>query len=171
MIAATRYLFAWSFDRMAPDIFNRVSPRTKVPVISTIVVGLLSIAGLLAYEYIPSAAIIDVIPLFDFGYIIPAVTAIILPFIKKDMYKNAFVIKTKILKLPVISWLGAIALGGIIYGLIGLWNSYLMPINFVTTMLIILIYLSAGLIFLGMYLINRRRGINPLYAFKEVPPE
>ncbi|MEM3259432.1 MAG: APC family permease [Thermoplasmata archaeon] len=171
MVAATRYLFAWSFDRMAPEIFTIVNPRTKVPVISTITVGILSMLGLFAYVFVPQVAILDIVPLFEFGYLIPALTAILIPFIKKDMYKNAFVVKRKILGLPVITWLGIIAFIGIIYGIIGLWNSYLMPINFVSLMAITGIYIAGTIIFLAMYFINRKKGINVLYAFKEVPPE
>ncbi|MCI4433884.1 MAG: APC family permease [Thermoplasmata archaeon] len=171
MVAATRYLFAWSFDRMAPEIFTKVNPRTKVPVISTITVGIFSMAGLFAYVYIPQVAILDVIPLFEFGYLIPALTAILIPFVKKDMYNNAFVVKRKVLGIPVITWLGAIAFAGIIYGIIGLWNSYLMPINLVTAVAIIGIYALGAAIFIAMYFINKRKGINVLYAFKEVPPE
>jgi amino acid transporter len=169
--SATRYLFAWSFDRMAPDVFNRVNPRTKVPVISALATALIGFAGLVGYAFVPAFTLIDALPLLMFGYILPVITAIIFPFLKKEMYNNSFVIKRKILKIPILSWVGIIALVGIIYGLIGLWNSYLMPINLVTIMLIVLVYVAAGLIFLAMYLINRRKGINPLYAYKEVPPE
>jgi amino acid transporter len=171
MLAATRYLFAWSFDRMAPEIFTTVNPRTKVPVISTITVGILTIAGLFAYVYIPQVAILDVIPLFDIGYLIPALTAILFPFIKKDMYNQTFVVKRKVLGIPLIAWLGAIAFAGVIYGIIGLWNSYIMPINLVTAVAIIGIYVVGAAIFIAMYFINKRKGINILYAFKEVPPE
>jgi amino acid transporter len=171
MVAATRYLFAWSFDRMAPEIFTVVNPRTKVPVISTITVGLLSVAGLFAYVYIPQVAILDIVPLFEFGYLIPALTAILIPFIKKDMYNNAFVVKRKVLGIPVITWLGAISFAGIIYGIMGLWNSYLMPINLTTLVTIAGVYVLGALIFIIMYIVNKRKGINVLYAFKEVPPE
>ena len=171
MIGGTRYLFAWSFDRMAPEIFSRVSIRTKVPIISTILIGVLAIIGLLAYAYIPTVAIVDVIPIFDFAFIIPAITAILMPFLKKDVYENSFVVKRKIIGLPLISWLGIAALIGIIYGIIGLWNSYLMPINYVTGIAILGIYAVAVVIFIAMYVINRRKGIDPRLAFKEIPPE
>jgi hypothetical protein len=171
MIGGTRYLFAWSFDRMAPEIFSRVSMKTKVPVVSTITIGVLAIIGLLAYAYIPSVAIVDVIPIFDFGFIIPAITAILIPFLKRDMYEISFVVKRKIIGLPIISWLGIIALIGIIYGIIGLWNSYLMPINFATGIAIFSVYIIAAIIYAAMYYINRRKGVDPRLAFKEIPPE
>ncbi|MEM2722575.1 MAG: hypothetical protein QXF30_05345 [Thermoplasmata archaeon] len=46
-----------------------------------------------------------------------------------------------------------------------------MPINFVTLITITGIYIAGTIIFLAMYFINRKKGINVLYAFKEVPPE
>jgi amino acid transporter len=171
MIGGTRYLFAWSFDRMAPEIFSRVSMKTKVPTISTIAIGVLAIIGLLAYAYIPAVAIVDIIPIFDFAFIIPAITAILIPFVKKDMYENSFVVKRKIIGLPLISWLGIIALAGIIYGIIGLWNSYLMPINYTTGVAIFGVYITAAVIYAGMYFVNRRKGVDPRLAFKEIPPE
>jgi amino acid transporter len=171
MIGASRYLFGWSFDRAVPTIFSRVSTRTKAPVISIVTVGIIGIIGLLAYAYIPAAAIVDIIPIFDFGFIIPAITAILIPFMKKDLYNNSFVIKRKIAGLPLITWLGVIALAGIIYGIIGLWNSYLMPINSTTGITIGSVYIVAAIIFVVMYFVNKRMGINITSAYKEIPPE
>jgi len=166
-----RYLFGWSFDRMAPQVFSRVSMKTKVPIVSTITITIIAIIGLLAYAYIPTVAIVDLIPIFDFGFILPAITAILMPFLKKDMYETSFVVKRKIIGLPLISWLGIAALIGIIYGIIGLWNSYLMPINYVTGIAILGVYAVAAAIFIAMYVINRRKGIDSRLAFKEIPPE
>ena len=171
MIGASRYLFSWSFDRAVPTIFSKVSIRTKAPVISIITVGIIGIIGLLAYAYLPGAAIVDIIPIFDFGFIIPAITAILVPFMKKDLYNNSFVIKRKIAGVPLISWLGVIALVGIIYGIIGLWNSYLMPINSTSGLAIGLVYIAAAIIFVVMYFYNKRMGINITSAYKEIPPE
>lgn len=171
MIAGTRYLFGWSFDRMAPEVFGRVSGKSRVPVVSTIAISAVAIGGLLAYAYIPSVAVVDVIPIFDFGFIIPAVTAILIPFVKKNMYNNAFVVKKTILKVPLITWLGIIALAGIVYGIVGLWNSYLMPINFLSGIAILSVYGVGTAIFLAMYFINKHKGIDAKFAFGEIPPE
>ncbi len=171
IIGATRYLFAWSFDRMAPEIFSRVSPKSKVPTYATILIGSIALAGLLAYAYIPQVGIIDIIPFFDFSFILPALTAILLPYYKKELYEQAFVAKKKFIGIPVISWMGGIALAGIIYGIIGLWGSTLMPINLTTGIAIFAVYFIGGMIFLGMYITNKRKGINIKYAFQEIPPE
>ncbi len=171
IVGASRYLFSWSFDRAMPGIFSKVSMRTKTPFVTTITVGVIGIIGVLAYAYIPAAAIVDIIPIFDFGFIIPAITAILVPFIKKDLYNNTFVIKRKIIGIPVISWLGVIALAGIIYGIIGLWNSYLMPINSTTAISLGAVYIAAALIFITMYFVNKRSGIDITTAYKEIPPE
>jgi amino acid transporter len=171
LIAGTRYLFSWSFDRTAPEIFSKVSERTKVPVVATVTVGVVAVVGLLAYAYIPSIAIVDVIPIFDFGFIIPAMTAIVLPFWKKNLYESSFVVKRKVIGLPVLSWLGIIALVGIIYGIIGLWNSYLMPINFETGVAISAVYVLGAAIYISMFVANRRKGIDIRHAFAEIPPE
>ena len=171
MIGASRYLFGWSFDRAMPEVFSKVSHRTKTPYVTTITVGAIGIIGLLAYAYIPTAAIVDIIPIFDFGFIIPAITAILVPFWKKDLYNNSFVIKRTIAKVPLITWLGIIALSGIIYGIIGLWNSYLMPINATTGISLGGVYIAAAVIFIVMYLVNKRKGINITHAYKEIPPE
>ncbi len=171
IIGATRYLFAWSFDRMAPEIFSRVSPRTKVPTYATILIGAIALVGLLSYAYIPQVAIIDIIPIFDFGFILPALTAILIPFYKKNLYEQAFVIKRKFLGIPVISWMGGIALAGIIYGIVGLWGSILMPINMESGLAVFVIYFLGAIIYLGMYISNKKKGIDIKYAFQEIPPE
>jgi hypothetical protein len=56
--------------------------------------------------------------MFSFGFILPAIAAIMFPFRKKQIYETSFVAKKKFL-LPLISWLG---LGSAMYLI---WSTYL----------------------------------------------
>ena len=46
-----------------------------------------------------------------------------------------------------------------------------MPINFATGIAIFSVYITAAIIYAVMYYINRRKGVDPRLAFKEIPPE
>jgi amino acid transporter len=172
IISQTRYLFAWSFDRILPEKISEVSDRFHTPVIATVLV---TIGGLI------SAALVSFLPnsgefitlsftMFSFGFIIPAIAAIVFPFRKKQVYEISFVGKKK-LGLPLISWLG---LGSAIYLI---YSTYLahqsgsLPIDSFSITMYGTIYLLGAVILVVGYLRTRSMGMPLSMVFAEIPPE
>jgi amino acid transporter len=172
LISQTRYLFAWAFDRILPDTVASVSERFHTPVVATVLVsiGAVIAAGIMAFASDSGEFATLSFTMFSFGFIIPAVAAILFPFRKKQLYETAFVAKKKFL-LPLLSWLG---IGSTIYLAYSTYLSYEsggLPIDSFSIAMYGTIYGLGVLVLIVGYLRNRSRGLPLGLVFAEIPPE
>jgi amino acid transporter len=107
IISQTRYIFAWSFDRVIPDKLASVNERLHTPLISTILVSFGGVIGAALFAFLPNSGEYASLSftMFTFGFIIPGIAAAVFPYKKKELYETAFVAKKKFL-IPLLSWLG-----------------------------------------------------------------
>lgn len=119
MILMSRIVFAYSFDRLTPSFISHVSERWLTPTYGILIaaaggeVFLIFLSGIvgpatssyafLLYSYAALAAI-------GFTFIPVAIAAVVFPFRRKDLYETACPIKRKIAGIPVLTWLGLVAL-------------------------------------------------------------
>jgi len=172
IIAQTRYFFAWSFDRILPEKISEVSERFHTPVIATIIVTIGGIISAFLTAFLPNSGEFTTLSftMFSFGFIIPAIAAIIFPFRKKQIYQHSFVGKKK-LGLPLLSWLGlgaAIYLG---YSTILAHQSGTLPIDSFSITMYGTIYLLGAIVLVVGYLRTRSKGLPLSLVFAEIPPE
>jgi amino acid transporter len=172
IIAQTRYLFAWSFDRILPENVSSVSERFHTPVIATVLVtiGGIIAAGIIAF--LPNSGEFATLSftMFTFGFIIPAIAAIVFPFRKKQIYENSFVAKKKF-GLPLLSWLGLGAAIYLIYSTYLAYQSGTLPIDSFSITMYGTIYILGALVLVVGYLRTRSKGLPLDLVFKEIPPE
>jgi amino acid transporter len=175
LISQTRYLFAWSFDRILPDKIASVSERFHTPIIATVIVTIIGVisAGIMAFGSVGYSGEYATLSftMFSFAFIIPAIAGIVFPFRKKQLYETAFVWKKKILKLPLLTWLG---LGSAVYLIYSTYLSYVsgtLPINSFSMTMYGSIYGLGVLVIIVSYVVNRRRGLPLDLVFKQIPPE
>jgi len=64
VIALTRYLFAWSFDRIAPESLADVNDKFHVPIKATLLITIIGILGVLLYAFLPLMETVDVTVVF-----------------------------------------------------------------------------------------------------------
>jgi amino acid transporter len=171
IIASTRYLFAWSFDRILPEKIASVNSRTNTPVIASIIGLVVSIFGAIIQSYFASSTPSVIVPIFTFGYILPALTGILFPFLKKDIYETAFFSKRKFAGLPTITWLGIVSLVSLIIGTYTLYTGGYATLHIPDYIFYILAYGLGIVIFVVAYFVRKSQGINLTLAFKEIPPE
>ena len=172
IISQTRYIFAWAFDRILPLKFAVVSERFHTPVLATILVTIGGIFGAALIAFLPNSGEFATLSftMFSFGFIIPAVAAIIFPFRRKQIYESAFVAKRKFL-LPLVSWLGLGSAVYLVYSTILANQSGTLPIDSFSISMYGTIYVVGALIFAVAYLRNRKKGLPLDLVFKEIPPE
>ncbi len=119
MILMSRILFGYSFDRVAPSFVSDVSDRWHTPVNGILIaaiggeVFLLFLSGVvgpsnasvafLLYSYAGLAAV-------GVTFTFVAISAILLPYRRKELYETASPIKRKIAGVPLITWLGILSL-------------------------------------------------------------
>lgn len=113
-LSATRVIFAAAFDRLLPEKMAEVDPRTRTPLwaMSAMIIPGLIVSALYVYDWFGfrslSLASTMVIAVMYFG---TTIAAILLPYIKKDLYEASPVAKYKIAGFPLIS------VAGVIFGL------------------------------------------------------
>lgn len=119
MMLMSRILFSYSIDRVAPGFIAHVNKKWLTPDYGILIaaaggeVFLLFLSGLvgpatantafLLYSYAALAAI-------GFTFIPVSIAAMLFPFRRKDLYQTSCPIKRKIAGVPLITWLGLIAL-------------------------------------------------------------
>jgi amino acid transporter len=119
MILMSRILFSYSFDRLAPASLADVNSRFSTPVKAILVaavggeVMLFFLSGILGgtsqttalalYSWAGLAAI-------GLTFVFVSISAILFPYRRKQLYEVACVVKRKVAGVPVITWLGIIAL-------------------------------------------------------------
>ena len=173
---ATKYVFAWSFDRVIPSKFADISERFRTPHIAVIAVVVLGIVSEAVYLFLGwSASFTMGSIIWDVSYVVPAVALVAFPFVKKDVFDSApGFVKMKIAGLPVMSLVGLItAIAFAWEGYIGFatgCGGYCTPSPFGY-------YLTAAVIILGFvvyfasWAYHKHEGLDLSMALKSIPPE
>ncbi len=182
-LSSTRVIFAAAFDRVLPERVASVEPRSRAPIWAMV---LMVVPGLIvSYLYIYNT------PVFGAGfasitlastlviaitYLGSTVAAILLPFVKKDLYNASPIAKYKVAGLPLISVAGVIFGGFLVFLLyqwfldpnalygIGLKNTA--SVTFMGVM-----YALAVVIYVVATVVRRGQGINLGRVYKEIPAE
>lgn len=193
MILMSRILFSYSFDRVAPKALADVNDRFHTPVKSILVAaiggeimlailtgafgGTSQSTALALYIYAGLATI-------SLTFTFVAISAILFPYRRKQLYEVASTVKRKIAGVPLVTWLGIIAL---VYGLYTVAEYFFVNQTFYTfgcpgggavgcdfNWFIGLLFV-AFLVTIGFYFMvrwYRSRGGMPYDAtFRDIPPE
>ena len=178
-LSSTRVIFAAAFDRLLPEKVAEVEPRTRTPIwaLLLMVIPSLVIAALFAWNVFDfqtltlcSTLVIAV------TYLGSTIAAILLPFIKRDLYEASPIAKYKILGIPLISIAGVIFGGFLVFllyewiidpnGLYGIGISNTSSIIYMLAM-----YLLALIIYVGFKWWRKREGIDINKIYEEIPVE
>ncbi len=170
----TRNLFAWSFDRLAPEKLTTVSDRFHTPVIATVTIG--CVVELLNYLNIYQGLgsyLLNIIAVLALAFIIVSIAAAIAPWRRPQLHtQGPGWARAKLAGLPVITWVAAISAiswGFVIYvafhtgfggtlGLKPMLEAFSAP--------------AIGVVYyIGARLYRRHQGMSFGQTFAEIPPE
>jgi len=178
-LSSTRVIFAAAFDRLLPEKVAEVEPRTRTPiwalmlmVIPSLIIGALFAWNVFNFQTLTLCSTL-VIAVTYFG---STIAAILLPFIKKDLYAASPIAKYKILGIPMISVAGVIFgafLGFLLYQWIVDPNA-LYGIGLKNTSSVIYMaamYVLALVIYFGFRIYRTRQGIDVKKIYEEIPVE
>lgn len=116
-LGATRVIVAMSFDRVLPDWFGRVNPRTHTPINAIVVFCVLCIGVSALYAYadwfVPLTVALVVPSLTAFG--VSMVAAILFPRLRPSMYRSTPADKYRIVGIPVMSICAVVFLAFVIF--------------------------------------------------------
>lgn len=173
-LIATRNLFAWSFDRLAPAGVAEVNDRLHTPVVATIVVALwVELLNYLNIYQGLSALLINVIAVMAVAFIAVALAAILMPFTRPNLFNSApAMVRAKVAGIPWLTIVGVVML---------LSWAFVLYVTFATTAFGQVAPLSmveafavpilGAIYYLIIRFVRERQGIQLKAAFQEIPPE
>jgi amino acid transporter len=182
-IGMTRVMLAMSFDRILPEFVSRVSDRWHTPVNAHVIYFVASIPVIILYNlfsYTDAAG--STITWFSFTlavtfacgwvFVASALAGALMPFRAKAAYEASAGARYRIGGLPAITVVGGLGfIAGLLFEMMFIFNESLG----LTADLLRITALGTLAFAAGWYLVakfvQRSRGINVEYAFKEVPPE
>ena len=171
----SKYLFAWSFDRVIPSKFADVSARFHtawVAVLATMVIGIIGeyLYSILGYSSYFSMGTV----LWGISYTIPGLALTIFPFVKKDLFASApGWMGKKIGGLPLLTVVGLITtIGFAVVGYVAFTSTVVnsVPVNVTAEVVGVTLILGFAIFYASKWY-HKRQGLDVSMALKEIPPE
>lgn len=173
-IGMTRVMVAMSLDRLLPEWVSRVSDKFHTPVNAHIAYFVASIPVILVYNLWGSWTALTLGVTFACGYVfvVTALAGALLPYRAKALYDASPGAAYKVGNIPLVTIFGLIGaiVGSVMvlmfmfYSALGLTSVLAYQVVFGVLAVSIIWYFLAKMV-------QRSRGINVDYAFKEIPPE
>jgi amino acid transporter len=168
--AASRSLFAWSYDRLGPEYLSRVHSKWHTPYAAIITVYLVAQIIMVAYVFTPYLAMLGGMFGTCITFAFVALAALLLPFRRKDIFEK-MPLRHRIAGIPVMSIAGAI---GLLLNFIMFYYAFTVPeLGMVTVPMEFTLVVIFALGFVIYYLIKayrKKQGVDLELAYKEVPP-
>lgn len=173
-LQATRYMLAWSLDRMVPSQFGDVSDKYHTPVKAIVFATITGEVALLALITIPEASLLGALVAQLVAFIIVSLAGVVFPYRLPEVWQSAG--GRRVLGVPAVTLAG---LGGVVV-LVGIMVMFVsnqtLSGAFGVTRDISLIVMSTvvglGILwYIGARMFNRSRGLDVSLAYREIPPE
>lgn len=170
MLWATRYLFAWSFDRLAPASLAAMHPKSHSPRNALIVTTCLALAFTLLLTFDVNFTIVSVGLLQIVLFIIVSIAGIALPYKMKDLYNST--IKGQLFGVPNIVVAAVISLiFNLIMAYFYLTNGAYGATSTISWEFVATLLISGSLYYGGRLRQLKKSGVDVRMAFQEMPPE
>jgi amino acid transporter len=173
-IGMTRVMVAMSLDRLLPEWVSRVSDKFHTPVNAHIAYFLASIPVILVYNLWGQWTALTLGVTFACGYVfvVTALAGALMPYRAKALYDASPGAAYKLGDIPLVTIFGVIgAIVGAVMVLMFMFYSAL-GLTSVLAYQVVFGVLAVSIIWYFLAkMVQRSRGINVDYAFKEIPPE
>jgi APA family basic amino acid/polyamine antiporter len=177
VIAASRKVFAWSFDRILPSKFSDVSPRFRTPIYAALLVFAITEVYVVLSFFGPGIyAIVSGLGVVYTGIfmVVSFVSGILLPLRKQYFQQAPPLVRAKIGPVPVITLIAVFGLitTGYVLGLGQLAPLVTSGVSFGPAAWTIVLFFG-GLVFYYLLKTYRKRvdGIDLGIVYGEIPPE
>jgi APA family basic amino acid/polyamine antiporter len=178
-LSSTRILFSASFDRLLPEGVARVSQKTRTPMVALLIMVIpgVIVSALYIWDFFgfSSLTLVStlVIAVTFFG---TSLSAVLLPFLKKDMYLASPLARFSVGKVPLISLFGAAFCAFLLYLL---YQWFIDPLelygisyrNLTSVVFVLILYSGAAILYWVMRAYRRRSGIDVDKIYGEIPVE
>jgi APA family basic amino acid/polyamine antiporter len=175
-LSSTRVIFAAAFDRVLPDRAAEVSEKRKVPMYSLILMLLpaVGISAVYAYNSTFVTYTYDATLVIAITFLFSAIAVVLLPFIKKDLWRASPASKIRIFGVQIVPVAGWITIGLLGFDLYEWFTNSLYGVGLVyhdSLYFMGALYVLAIIVYVSARLIRRRQGIDLGLINKEIPVE
>src|SRR5438034_64614 len=173
-LSSTRVIFAAAFDRVLPDRAAEVSEKRKVPLYSLILMLLpaVGLSAIYAYSTTFRTYTLDATLVIAVTYLLSAIAVVLLPFVKKDLWRASPASKVKLLGVPIVPVSGVITILLLGFCLIAwLVNDNYFVNNPSWLIFMGAMYVLAIVLYVVARVVRRRQGIDLGLINKEIPVE
>jgi len=174
MMLGTRNMFAWSFDRLAPEKLTTVSDRFHTPVVATITIG--CVVELLNYLNIYQglgAYLLNIIAVMALAFIIVSIAAAVAPWRRPQLHSQGpGWARRKVAGVPVITLVAAVSAISWIFVIYVAFHTGFGGTFGLKPMLEAFTAPAIGVVYyIGARLYRHLQGMRFGQTFAEIPPE
>lgn len=170
IVISTRLIFAYAFDRLIPDKFAEVNPRTNSPLYALIPVFIVSTAFLAILVFTTWFTTLSGSAGLYPCMILACVAAVILAYRSKE-FRSSPAGRIRIGKVPLIVPAGILGVCFLTGVFIAYLTDHIYGVNSATSLALIGCSLGVGLvIYIVSFFIRRSRGVNLSQIYKQIPP-
>jgi amino acid transporter len=172
MLIATRAMFAWSFDRLAPDKLSEVHPRYRSPWVAVLVVAVIGEVFLILYHIGVFAFLTPALAYFGVFWLV-SLCGVVFPYLPHTRpLWEASAVNWRVLGIPLMSICGAVGLAYFTLGLYLMLTNDLLFLNSPQQLLTTAAQFVIPLVlFFGIRAYRKAQGVPIDAAFREIPPE
>lgn len=174
-IIGARTMFAWSFDRLAPEWLSKVHERFHSPINALSVIFVGGFITIAFYVYVPWLTVLyNTLPFIFIMEVVIGLAAVAFPYVRKDLFNAAPPIaRTKIAGIPLLSISGAItAVAMAISTVASMLNPLVSgPVGLVAFSLGILTFIIGFAWYYVAKWYRAKQGIDVSMIFRQIPPE
>jgi APA family basic amino acid/polyamine antiporter len=171
LIYPQRAMLAWSFDRLAPEAVSYVSPRFHTPLVAIAISIIVCIIFLAVIAFTTLGSLVFIMGAYLVWGITMAV-GVVFPYLRPQMFNSSAAARYKVAGIPVMSIVSAVATLFFAWALYLLWNDPVAAGHNPVVLETLGGVLVVGIIlYVVMFVVRRRQGIDVSLAFKEIPIE
>ena len=174
LLLVSRSMFAWAFDLIIPEKLSYVEPRSNSPLVSILVMLVLSIGSTAIYAFTDWFSSISVLLGLSLTLLITSISGAVLPFRQPSMVEGS-PYNRKVAGIPLFTLVGSLAFLGFAAAVaIILWDpgsGASLSANPGKLLLALGIYAIAFIIYAIARSVRLRQGIDLSLSHRELPPE
>jgi basic amino acid/polyamine antiporter, APA family len=173
-LSSTRVIFAAAFDRILPDRAAEVSEKRRVPFYSLVLMLLpaVGLSAVYAYSLNFRTYTLDATLVIAVTYLFSAIAVVLLPFVKRDLWRASPASRIKILGVQVVPVAGWVTIGLLGFNLYEWFTNDAYGVNNNDSLIFMgAMYVLAIVVYLTARVVRRRQGIDLGLINKEIPVE
>ncbi|MHA1363520.1 MAG: APC family permease, partial [Candidatus Freyarchaeota archaeon] len=165
LLTTSRYLFAWSFDRVLPTKISTLNERTTTPIYAIGISMIIACIGVVLSYWSAFQAAMNTVFLGVPAFVLTIFAGLRFNARRPDLAERTY--SPKIGRFSALSICGSIA----VFTVIPLVVAAIATFQLGSLMMIIVVYLTGAIIYVYMRRRNRKAGVDLDAIFRSIPPE